>query len=88
MSTDRAAQSVKAALSRPTGLACAVGTVRILAGKSLAEVSGITVQPIRVDKSSWSTKFVERVAAGAVDGKRVIVLFSAGQAIIDDTLGG
>ena len=88
MSADALAAAIKAAVNRPAGLTCAVGTVRILPGNSLAEVTGITVEPIRVDKSSWGSPFVASVAAGSVNGKRVKVSFAAGQAIIDFVLGG
>ena len=86
MTAQSLAADIKAALSRPGGMKDAVGTVRVMG--NLAEVSGITVEPIRVDKSSWGSPFVASVAAGAADGRRVKVSFASGQAIIDFVLGG
>jgi len=86
MSASALAAAIKAQTNRPQGLVSGVGTVQVQG--NLAEVTGITVDPIRVDKSSWGSPFVASVNAGSVNGKRVKVSFIAGQAIIDFVLGG
>jgi hypothetical protein len=64
-----------------------VGTVTIAFGGALAMVSGISENPVNVDRSSWLTSFATQVAAGGVSGKRVLIVFVERQPIILGTLG-
>lgn len=83
--------ALKTAIDRPSGLTVAVGRVRVTgataSSAAVAEVRGVTAEPIRVTSESWGSPFVASVAAGSVDDRLVLVVFNAGQAIIAFTLG-
>lgn len=62
-----------------------VGTVQIVGG-ALAVVTGIAAQPASIGRANWLSTFTAQVAAGSVDGKRVLVLFKDRQPLIFSTM--
>lgn len=87
MSAELLGQAIRTIAGRPSGLTFGTGTVTVSSGNKLAKVTGITVEPIWIGRDNWQSPFIASVTAGSVNGRRVVVKFIDGQAIIESTLG-
>lgn len=82
-----AARATKEMVNAKRSLLIAEGVVSILGASKVASVTGIAGNPIQVDSSNWLGAFKAAVAAGSVNGRRVLVLFADRQAYISDVVG-